>query len=213
MTVPADTVPADTVPATVPFTDRDHPADPYPGSWPQRSYVHDDGVGREPTDLPAGGVPVLAYGSNRCPAKITWLRQTLGLAGPVHVLAARTTGLAAVWAWGLRVRDGSRPATLAAHPGRSETHAVWWASREQLAVLDACEGRGVRYGRHTLPAGLVEADVLGACAPLVYLGLSPDRMPLLVDGEPVLVSDVGQHAARELVGDPATDDGLPRLPG
>ena len=195
------------------FTDADHPADPYPGSWPGRSFTHDDGVGRPLDDLPAGGVPVLAYGSNRCPAKITWLRQTLGLAGPVHVLAARTTGLAAVWAWGLRERDGSRPATLAARPGHVETHAVWWASPAQLTVLDVCEGRGVRYERHTLPPGMVVTDELGPLQPRVYLGFSPDRMPLLVAGRPVLVADVGQAAALGLVGDPAPDDGLPRLPG
>lgn len=207
-----------TGPATGPpepplFTDADHPQDPYPGSWPQRSFTHLDGAAHPLTDLPADGVPVLAYGSNRCPAKITWLRETLRLPGPVHVLAARTTGLAAVWAWGFRERDGSRPATLAARTGHAETHAVWWASPAQLAVLDVCEGRGVRYERHALPAGLVTTQERGPLEPLVYLGFSPDRMPLLVDGRTVLVSAVGQDEARRLVGDPATDDGLPRLPG
>ena len=49
----------------------------------------------------AGRLPVLAYGSNRCPSKITWLRRALGLgADPVVVLRARTAGVAAVWAAG-----------------------------------------------------------------------------------------------------------------
>ncbi|GAB2935514.1 gamma-glutamylcyclotransferase [Rhodococcus aerolatus] len=170
-------------------------------------------MGRDLAELPADGVPVLAYGSNRCPSKITWLRRALGLAGPVHVLAARTTGLAAVWAWGFRERDGSRPATLAARPGHVETHAVWWASPEQLTVLDVCEGRGVRYERHALPPGLVDTTELGPLEPLVYLGFSPDRMPLLVGGDTVLVAEVDQARARTLTGDPAPDDGLPRRPG
>ena len=45
----------------------------------------------------AGRLPVLSYGSNRCPGKITWLRRELGLgADPAVVLQARTEGVAAV---------------------------------------------------------------------------------------------------------------------
>ena len=112
-----------------PYADEDFPADPYPGTVPPTSYVHADGVGHalvrgrvqdEPLDgwLAARGaapttgrLPVLAYGSNRNPSKISWLRATLGLgAEPVVVLRVRTRGLAAVWAYGLRTRDGARPA-------------------------------------------------------------------------------------------------------
>ncbi|MFC7660480.1 hypothetical protein ACFQV8_34465 [Pseudonocardia benzenivorans] len=144
-----------------PYADEDFPADPYPGTVPPTSYVHADGVGYalvrgrvqdEPLDgwLAARGaapttgrLPVLAYGSNRNPSKISWLRATLGLgAEPVVVLRVRTRGLAAVWAYGLRTRDGARPAVLAAVPGVEEDHVVWLATPEQVAVLDACEGAG-----------------------------------------------------------------------
>ena len=101
----------------------------------------------------AARVPVLAFGSNRCPGKLTWLREHLGLAGPVVVLRARVEGLAAVWAAGLRARDGARPATLALVPGAVETHAVWMATPDQVAVLDRCEGRGERYDLVRLATG------------------------------------------------------------
>ena len=61
------------------------------------------------------------------------------------VLRARTTGVAAVWAAGLRYRDGQRPAVLVAAPGVREEHAVWLATPEQIAVLDRCEGRDDRF--------------------------------------------------------------------
>ena len=119
--------------------DDEYPADPYPGVAPGFSFVHLDAATHRLEPAPAatagwtvGGqdldgwlaacgaapmtarVPVLAFGSNRCPSKLTWLRENLGLRGPVVVLRARVDGLAAVWAAGLRTRDGVRPATLAA---------------------------------------------------------------------------------------------------
>ncbi|MDD7942238.1 gamma-glutamylcyclotransferase [Actinomycetospora lutea] len=157
------------------YADDEYPADPYPGVAPGFSFVHLDAASRrlEPSDHAAAGwtvdgdglsgrdldrwladrgaapmtarVPVLAFGSNRCPGKLTWLREHLGLGGPVVVLRARVEGLAAVWAAGLRARDGARPATLAVAPGAVETHAVWMATPDQVAVLDRCEGRGERY--------------------------------------------------------------------
>jgi gamma-glutamylcyclotransferase (GGCT)/AIG2-like uncharacterized protein YtfP len=120
--------------------DDEYPADPYPGVAPGFSFLHDDGLTSElvPDDgcrggwrvgatavddlvrVPlAGRVPVLAYGSNSCPSKITWLRHELGLPGPVVALRVTVSGMAAVWAAGLRVRDDARPATLAVTSGES----------------------------------------------------------------------------------------------
>ncbi|WP_018334157.1 gamma-glutamylcyclotransferase family protein [Actinomycetospora chiangmaiensis] len=114
--------------------DHEYPAAPYPGVAPGFSFLHDDGLTHEivPDDGCRGGwrvasdavddrldvplaarVPVLAYGSNSCPSKITWLRRELGLPGPVVALRVTVHGVAAVWAAGLRVRDDARPATLA----------------------------------------------------------------------------------------------------
>jgi gamma-glutamylcyclotransferase (GGCT)/AIG2-like uncharacterized protein YtfP len=159
------------------WSDVDHPADPYPGAVPPVSYVHVAGVARGVEGCAVDGVPldawlrsydaapladrlpVLAYGSNRCPSKITWLRRELGLgADPVVVLRARTTGVAAVWAAGLRARDGARPAVLAAAPGVVEDHAVWLATPDQIAVLDRCEGRDERFRLARLRTGSVLVD-------------------------------------------------------
>ncbi|RBM10375.1 gamma-glutamylcyclotransferase [Prauserella sp. PE36] len=200
------------------FTDEEFPENPYPGARPDRSFVHRDGAGYALGTAPAGWrtgrVPVLAYGSNACPSKITWLRENLGLgAEPVVVARAECHGVAAVWAAGLRARDGQRTATLAAAPGVTEWHAVWFATPEQVEVLDRCEGRGVRYdlarlrtGRVRLEDGSVVEDVL------TYVGAGPARMPLLVDGAPVRTADVAQHEAIRLEGTPAGTHGLDAEP-
>jgi gamma-glutamylcyclotransferase (GGCT)/AIG2-like uncharacterized protein YtfP len=229
-------------PATRPHAvpDADLPADPYPGRTPPWSFAHLDelahplvpdpragggwrlgargphvdawlaGHGASPL---AGRLPVLTYGSNRCPSKITWLRRTLGLRGPVVALRARTEDVAAVWAHGLRHRDGRRPAVLAAAAGRVEEHTVWLATPEQIAVLDRCEGRGDRYRLVRLRTGRVRTED-GALveAPWCYLGHAAIRQPLLVDGRPVRCADLAEPAARDLRGDPAPDDGLDSTP-
>ncbi|MFB9904549.1 gamma-glutamylcyclotransferase family protein [Allokutzneria oryzae] len=208
------------------FRDSDFPADPYPGARPDGSFLHEEN-GRGVMLRPGAGswllgdsdseldawladrghaplaerVPVLVYGSNQCPSKITWLRETLRLPGPAVVLRARCGDLAAVWANGLRKRDGARPATLAAMPGVVETHAVWMATPEQIRVLDVCEGRGQRYGLARVRSGTITLDngsiVDGAVS---YVGLTEIRMPLLRDGEMVRCAEVDQYAALALRG-------------
>lgn len=226
------------------FADDQYPALPYPGARPPCSFAHVDGTGYPITsdhsllsgwrladhdehqdlddwlaarDAPplAARVPLLCYGSNACPAKLTWLRATLGLPGPAVLLRARCTGLAAVWAAGLRVVDDQRPATLTALPGVTEQHAVWFATPEQVAVLDRCEGRGTRYRLAHVTTGEVRIeDGTVLDHPLAYVAAGPTaeprivRYPLLVDGRPVRCADVPQAAARALTGDPATGDGL-----
>lgn len=157
----------------------------------------------------AARVPVLSYGSNRCPSKITWLREQLGLTGPVVVLDVVTEGVAAVWAAGLRQRDGQRPAVLTVAPGVTERHAVWLATREQVAVLDRCEGRGTRYRLARLRTGRVRTED-GALLdrPWCYLAAGAVRAPLLVAGAPVRCAELGQREALELAGVPADSDGL-----
>ncbi|WP_375491118.1 gamma-glutamylcyclotransferase [uncultured Jatrophihabitans sp.] len=204
---------------------------PYPGARPEYSFIEWDGhclrveasddgwvVGDVPLDdwLMANAAaptarrrPVLAYGSNACPAKISWLRAEHGLTGPVVVLRARCTGLAAVWAAGRRVVDDQRPATLCALTDVVEEHAVWLAADDQFAALDACEGRGVRYRLARVHTGRVElADGSGLDAPLAYVGLAAQRMPLLVDGRPVRCADTTQAHAMSLTGTSAATDGL-----
>jgi gamma-glutamylcyclotransferase (GGCT)/AIG2-like uncharacterized protein YtfP len=219
------------------FTDADFPDLPYPGTRPDSSFMHEGGTGRplrpdavtpwrwrlaghgeEGTDLadwlaergapsPAERIPVLAYGSNANPAKVTWLRRTFGLAGPVVVLRVRCTDLAAVWAAALRVRDDQRPATLMAEPGRVEWHAVWLATGDQVRVLDQCEGRGVRYRLVRLHSGvLATEDGTRLDDVLAYTAASEIRQPLLVSGRPVRCADVPQAQAAALVGRAGSDD-------
>ena len=216
------------------FADEDYPAVPYPGRRPPVSFVHDDATGWELTPDPVAlsgwcvdgrdldewlagrgaapmgeRVPVLCYGSNACPSKITWLREALGLAGPAVLLHARCTDVAAVWASGLRVVDDQRPATLAALPGNTEDHAVWFATPEQVAVLDRCEGRGERYRLARVDTGeirLTNGTIVDG--PLAYVAAAPRRMPLLTDGKPVRCLDVPQSGAAALTGTPASTDGL-----
>lgn len=164
----------------------------------------------------ADRLAVLAYGSNACPSKLTWLRDRLGLSGPVVVLRARCTGVAAVWAAGYRARDGVRPATLAAAPGAVEDHAVLLATPGQLAAFDRCEGAGSRYARVVLDLAAddaVSVAVEGARAPRAlhaYVGARADRMPALLDGAPVRVaSSAPDVLAAETV--PAARHGLEHL--
>lgn len=224
--------------AEPPWPDALFPADPYPGARPPASFVQDEGLSRpltpDPT-VPSGWrvtghgdldewlhargavpmarrVPVLAYGSNRNPSKISWMRSERGLAGPVVVLRARTSGLAAVWAAGLRVVDDQRPAVLAAAPGREQDHAVWMAAPEQFGSLDRVEGRAAdppRYRLARLRTGRVRTED-GAVLdlPHAYLGRHGMRRPLLVGGAPVLCDEVGQADAKDLRGEPAAGDGL-----
>jgi hypothetical protein len=173
--------------------------------------VHENGAGYPLDTAPAGWrerQAVLAYGSNANPSKISWMRAELGLQGPVVVAHARCDGLAAVWASGLRFRDGQRPATLTALPGVEE-HAVWFVTPDQLLVLDRCEGRGHRYHlvRLTGPDITLE-DGSRVTNVLAYIGAVPIRYPLLVDGKPVRTADVPQAQAVELEGEPADGPGV-----
>ena len=196
------------------FLDADFPAEPYPGARPQGSFVHENGGGRyldERDVMPAGRLPVLAYGSNACPSKITWMREAHGLSGPVIVVRVAVRGIAAVWAAGLRIVDDQRPATLAADPGAHEIHAVWFATPDQIEALDRCEGRGERYDLAELHTGEISLmDGRQLIGVLAYVGRSRARMPLLVDGAPVRCADVDQQRARHLRGVPAAGDGLRR---
>lgn len=150
---------------------------------------------------------MLAYGSNACPSKITWLRSALGLTGPVVAARVRCVGLAAVWASGLRKVDDQRPATLTAAAG-AEYHFLWFVTPEQRAVLDVCEGRGTRYHLARLDSGVVELDGTVVEGVHAYVGASAVRYPLLVDGRPVRVADVPQAEAALLLGTPASGHGL-----
>ncbi|MGH3589270.1 MAG: gamma-glutamylcyclotransferase, partial [Pseudonocardia sp.] len=96
-----------------------------------------------------------------------------------------------------------------AAPGVVEEHAVWLATPAQVAVLDRCEGRDVRFRLARLRSGEVHTeDGTRIDAPWCYLGHSTARRPLLVDGAPVRCTDLSQAAALALQGVPGPGDGL-----
>lgn len=230
------------------FRDAEYPADPYPGRRAPTSFVHVDGVGYPLATTPggyvvgadgsggvpldpwltargapplAGRTPVLAYGSNACPSKLTWLRDNLGFTGPAVALLAECGGYAAVWTTGVRARDNQRTVTLMRTPHVPhvpdvvEQHVVLLATDDQLRVLDVCEGADLscwgepgrddpRYRRELLPDGVVSIDGAALTAPVhAYFGCHPDRLPALVDGAPIRAvhgafpaSDAGNDACR-----------------
>jgi hypothetical protein len=205
--------------------DSDYPADPYPGARPDCSFLHcaggvahrlhpagpgnwliggqslEEWLHRRGAPGLAARLPVLAYGSNACPSKITWLRYEFGLTGPVPVLRCRTSGVAAVWSAGIRRHDGQSPAVLAAAPGRAETHAVWLATPEQLTVLDSCEGRGLRYDLVHLDGDVEVRSEDGSVVPrpLAYVTCGEERAPLVHEGRFVSIFEVDQAGVRHLV--------------
>jgi hypothetical protein len=155
-------------------------------------------------------VPIMAYGSNINPSKLTWQRNNLQMpSDPIIVLYVSTRDLASVWSAGFRMRDGERPATITSIASVEERYAIWLATDEQVAVLDVTEARPNLYilARLKGPSGRVILDGPDGMGTgmsvddiLVYVGKSDARRPLLVGGKPVMTRDVPQAEARNLEG-------------
>ncbi|GAA0485946.1 hypothetical protein Ade02nite_09580 [Paractinoplanes deccanensis] len=200
----------------------DYLIDPYPGERPAGSWVVDpagwcrpvtphggtpsgwavDGaecvdawLTRHGAAPLAGRVPLVSYGANACPAKVL----ANGTPLPVVSLACVLEDLGSVWCAGT-TRAGRTPSTLAPLPGHRETAVVTMAVPAQLAVLDAVEGRHVGvYALEPLRTGTVTLeDGARVERPLAYVGVRPDRRPLLVDGSPVLRTAVDHATAASL---------------
>ena len=190
------------------------PADPYPGTRPDGSFLLAGDRVRALRPSPTGWalgdgedldaslrrlgvpglgdrVPVLAYGSNANPAKLAALR-----IGPVVALRAVTTGLAAAWCTDPR-RDGQIPATLVDAPEVVEAHAVLLCTPAQVDRLDAVEGRAAGYYHlGVLRSGRVVLDD-SAVLPgvLAYVG-GNRRQPLAgPTGAPLRVAETDQATA------------------
>lgn len=158
----------------------------------------------------ADRVPILAYGSNINPSKITWQRNNLGMpSDPIIVLYASTVDLAPVWCAGFRMRDRERPSTLTSVAGVQERFSVWLATDEQVKVLDITEWRPVHYclfrlkgasGRVRLDGPDGQGTGVAIDDILAYVATSDTYRPLLVSGSPVMIRDVPQEKARILQG-------------
>ncbi|XVU22695.1 hypothetical protein ACQPZJ_36285 [Actinoplanes sp. CA-054009] len=94
-------------------------------------------------------------------------------------------------------------------PGHRETAVVTMAVPAQLAVLDVVEGRHVGvYALQRLHTGRVTLENgVPMPRPLAYVGVRPQRFPLLVDGRPLLRAEVDYDTATALrrgaAGEPA----------
>lgn len=196
----------------------DWPEDPYPGTWPDHSYlVREEVVHRveASANVPSGwvvrdesgaqcldewlaerGAPplaertaVLSFGSNRCPAKV--VRQ----GGPAVNLACRASGLAAVWSHGTRASDGQVVATLVAADDEHVTDFfVSMCTEDDLALLDVVEGRGRGYDLVPLDPGQVVLEDGSEPEPVhAYVGLRPHRWPVAgEDGHPIRLDAMSQ---------------------
>lgn len=196
----------------------DWPEDPYPGAWPDHSYVVDANalVHRiEPDDETPSGwavrsghttvcldewlnladrsglcdrTPVLSFGSNRCPAKV--VRQ----GGPFVNLACATIGLAAVWSHGTR-GDGQVVATLVGADQHKAEYFVSMCTQDDLALLDEIEGRGSRYDFVPIEPTLVELeDGTSPESVSAYVGMHPERLPVGgEDGHPIPLTMMTQE--------------------
>lgn len=205
--------------ASAPRPVSDWPEDPYPGSWPDHSYVVEPAgdaddeahvLAVEVSAEVASGWAVRDGATSTC--LDDWLVER-GLVplgervavlsfgsnrcpskvarqgGPYVNLRARTDGLAAVWSHGAR-GDGQVVATLVAAEGRQDEFFVSWCSPDDVALLDVVEGRGARYDLVELEPGAVVLEDGSRPDPVVaYVGLRPHRWPVAGDDGHPVVLD------------------------
>ncbi len=161
----------------------DHPLT-YPGAWPDDSALLDGDL-LLPLDrlVHDGRTPVLAVGSNACPAQLRRKMQAFGIDSPVPLVKTRVTGLA-VGVSAHVSRLGYLAAAPFLAPGRVTELFLTWLDDEQLAVIDASEGvprPDGNYARAWLPAPDVGIDLTdGTSLPGAYVYVN--RHGVLDDG-------------------------------
>jgi hypothetical protein len=151
---------------------RDHPL-LYPGAWPADSAVL-DGDRLLPLDrlVHEDRVPVLAVGSNACPAQLRHKTAEFGIASPIPMVRARVTGLD-VGVSAHVSRMGYVSASPFAAPTAVRELFLIWLDTRQLEVIDASEGvplPGGNYDRAWLPAPDVRIELAdGTVLPGAYV--------------------------------------------
>ncbi|MFR9796879.1 hypothetical protein ACL02U_13375 [Streptomyces sp. MS06] len=156
----------------------------YPGAWPADSGLL-DGDHLLPLDDFACGdrTPVLAAGSNACPAQLRHKMAERGLTSPVPMVRARVTGLD-VGVSAHVSRMGYVPASPISAVRAVRELFVLWLDAAQLAVVDAGEGVPLpqgNYHRVWLPAPDVRVEpARGRPLPGVFAYVS--RHGVLHDG-------------------------------
>lgn len=134
----------------------------YPGAWPPDSGLL-DGDRLLPVDrlVYDDRVPVLAVGSNACPAQLRHKMDEFGIVSPVPMVKARVTGIE-VGVSAHVSRMGYVSASPFNAPDSSRELFVIWLDAEQLTAIDASEGVPVpngNYGRAWLPAPDVRIEL------------------------------------------------------
>lgn len=158
----------------------------YPGAWPPDSALL-DGDRLLPLDrlVHPDRVPVLAVGSNACPAQLRHKTAEFGVTSPLPMVRARVTGLG-VGVSAHVSRMGYVSASPFAAPAAVRELFLLWLDTRQLEVIDASEGvplPGGNYDRVWLPAGEVTVDLAdGTRLPGAYLYVN--RHGVLHDGTP-----------------------------
>ncbi|HET9381457.1 MAG TPA: hypothetical protein VFP69_11580 [Streptomyces sp.] len=158
----------------------------YPGAWPADSGLL-DGDRLLPLDrlVHEDRVPVLAVGSNACPAQLRHKTAEFGVTAPIPMVRAGVTGLG-VGASAHVSRMGYVSASPFAAPAAVRELFLLWLDPRQVGVIDASEGVPLPGGNHDrvwLPAPEVTVDLAdGTRLPGAYVYVS--RHGVLHDGTP-----------------------------
>ncbi|MFJ6737632.1 hypothetical protein ACIQOU_01775 [Streptomyces sp. NPDC091279] len=150
---------------------REHPLS-YPGVWPADSGLL-DGDRLLPLDRLtfADRVPVLAVGSNACPAQLRHKMAEFSITSPVPLVRVRVRGIE-VGVSAHVSHLGYMSAAPVVSPGTVRELFVTWLDAEQLAVVDASEGVPApdgNYRRLWLPASEVPVELAdGTVLPGVF---------------------------------------------
>ncbi|QQM45376.1 hypothetical protein [Streptomyces liliifuscus] len=162
---------------------RDHPL-AYPGAWPEESGLLDgDRLLPLTRHTFPDRVPVLAVGSNACPAQLRHKMREYELSSPLPLVKARVTGLE-VGASAHVSAMGYVSASPFRAPGHTRELFVTWLDPAQLAAVDASEGVTApagAYDRVSLPAADVRIELESGTA-LDGAHLYVNRRGVLHDG-------------------------------
>ncbi|MFF1681728.1 hypothetical protein ACFVYG_37490 [Streptomyces sp. NPDC058256] len=118
---------------------RDHPLS-YPGKWPQASGLLDgDRLLPLKRLMYEDRVPVVAVGSNACPAQLRHKMAEFGVSSPIPMVRAAVTGIGVGVSAHVSL-TGYVSASPFQAPGTVSELFITWLDAAQLAVVDASEG-------------------------------------------------------------------------
>ncbi|WP_406350540.1 hypothetical protein [Streptomyces sp. NBC_00658] len=118
---------------------RDHPLS-YPGKWPQTSGLLDgDRLLPLKRLVYEDRVPVVAVGSNACPAQLRHKMAEFGVSSPIPMVRAAVTGIGVGVSAHVSL-TGYVSASPFQAPGTVSELFITWLDAAQLAVVDASEG-------------------------------------------------------------------------